>query len=125
MDLNLIEIELKKRLEFPYKWGMRQNNFYNGKTNFIYKIRNFNELLEYIEDNFKKTDDFEKIFNYALNRWFNFWSAIAIENIFCSLPNVTPARNKDRLVDFYIQGINSIIKQLYILLVMKYLLQRR
>lgn len=45
--------------------------------------------------------------NYALNRWYNFWSAKAVEEIFCSLSNVTAAKNeKDKLVDFYIDDIN-------------------
>ena len=38
---------------------------------------------------------------------FNFWSAQAVENIFCSLPNVNPAiDSKDRLVDFTIDGVS-------------------
>ena len=45
-------------------------------------------------------------FNYSINRWYNFWSAQAVESIFCSLPNVKPALDsKDRLVDFTIQGV--------------------
>jgi len=41
-----------------------------------------------------------------LNRWYNFWSAQAVEKILCSLPNVKPALDeKDRLVDFTIDGV--------------------
>ena len=43
---------------------------------------------------------------YAINRWFNYWSATGVETIFCSLPGVIAAKNpKDRLVDFSIQNI--------------------
>jgi len=106
MDLLEIETELKKRLKYPYVWGRRQNNYYNGLTNFIYKTFYFDELLKEINIRFKGNEEYENFLNYALNRWFNFWSAQAIETIFCSLPNVKPALNsRNRLIDFAIQGI--------------------
>ena len=106
IEIDQIENELKKRLNYTYKWGRKQNNDYDHKTNFIYKIFDFNELLEKIENNFDKNDEYENLFNYTLNRWYNFWSAMAVERIFCSLPNVKPALNKyDKLVDFEINGI--------------------
>ncbi|MFI5237822.1 MAG: hypothetical protein ACHQLA_07790, partial [Ignavibacteriales bacterium] len=58
------------------------------------------------EIKFKKDREHQNIANYALNRWYNFWSAQAVERIFCSLPNVKPALDKkDRLVDFMIDGV--------------------
>jgi len=43
--------------------------------------------------------------NYALNRWYNFWSAKAVEELFATHPEVTPHRNKyDKLIDFTISG---------------------
>ena len=106
MDLLAVETELKKRLVYPYAWGRRQNNYYNGLTNFIYKTFIFEELLNEIDSRFKGKTEYDDFLNYALNRWFNFWSAQAIENIFCSLPKVEPnLDSKDRLVDFAIQGI--------------------
>ncbi|MGB5530255.1 MAG: hypothetical protein WBQ32_09810, partial [Ignavibacteriaceae bacterium] len=55
---------------------------------------------------FRKDKEHQNIANYALNRWYNFWSAQAVEKIFCSLPNVKPALDeKDRLVDFTINGV--------------------
>lgn len=106
MDLLAIEAELKKRLVYPYIWGRRQSNYYNGLTNFIYNIFYFDELLKEIDSRFKGKSDYENFLNYALNRWFNFWSAKAIESIFCSLPGVEPnLDNKNRLSDFTIQGI--------------------
>jgi hypothetical protein len=105
--LDQIEAELKKRLIHPYKWGQKQNDIFDMKTNFIYHTFPFDELLKEIEKRFKTEKDYDLYFNYTLNRWYNFWSAQAVENIFCSLPNVKPALDsKDRLVDFSIQDVS-------------------
>jgi len=104
-SLTEIETELKKRLNYPYKWGQKQNDNFDKQTNFIYHTFSFEELLKEIESRFKTEEDYDLYFNYTINRWYNFWSAQAVENIFCSLPNVKPALDsKDRLVDFTIQG---------------------
>lgn len=104
-SLNEIESELKKRLEYPYKWGQKQNNNFDKQTNFIYHTFLFEDLLQEIDNRFRSEKDFDLYFNYTINRWYNFWSAHAVENIFCSLPNVKPALDsKDRLVDFTIDG---------------------
>jgi len=105
MDINLIqaEKELKKRLTYPYKWGRKQNDQFDKLTNFIYRIFSFDDVITEINKRFKDDREHQDIFNYALNRWYNFWSAQAVEKIFCSLPNVKPALDsKDRLVDFTI-----------------------
>ncbi|UCH65246.1 MAG: hypothetical protein JSW63_11680 [Ignavibacterium sp.] len=105
-DLIKIETNLKKRLTYPYKWGRKQNDYFDKLTNFVYKISDFDEVIREINHNFKKDKEHKKISNYALNRWYNFWSANAVEKIFCSLPNVKPALDeKDRLVDFTIDGV--------------------
>jgi len=108
MESNLIQIEkeLKKRLEYSYKWGRKQNDPFDKLTNFVYQIPTFDETLKEIENRFRKDKEHGNISNYALNRWYNFWSAQAVEKIFCSLPNVKPAIDeKDRLVDFTIDGV--------------------
>jgi len=105
-DLIQIEKELKKRLAYPYKWGRKQNDEYDKLTNFVYRIHSFEEVLNEIEKRFRDDTENQNIANYALNRWYNFWSAQAVEKIFCSLPNVKPALDKkDRLVDFTIDGV--------------------
>lgn len=104
-NLQQIETELKKRLIHSYKWGQKQNDNFDKLTNFIYHTFQFEELLKEIDKRFKSEKDYELYFNYTINRWYNFWSAQAVENVFCSLPNVKPALDsKDRLVDFTIQG---------------------
>jgi len=106
IDLIQIEKELNKRLTYPYKWGRRQNDYYDNLTNFVYSIPTFDEALKEMESRFSKDKEHQNIANYALNRWYNFWSAQAVEKIFCSLPNVQAALDeKDRLVDFSIDGI--------------------
>jgi hypothetical protein len=105
-EINKIETELKKRLTYPYKWGRKQNDQFDKLTNFIYRTFSFDDVIKEINRIFKNDQDRKNISNYALNRWYNFWSAQAVEKIFCSLPNVKPALDsKDRLVDFTIDGV--------------------
>jgi len=105
-ELIRIESELTKRLKYPYKWGRKQNDHFDKLTNFVYRISKFEDVLKEIESRFKSDNEHQNISDYALNRWYNFWSAQAVEKIFCSLPNVKSALDeKDRLVDFTIDGI--------------------
>jgi hypothetical protein len=108
MDIYLIqaEKELKKRLVYPYKWGRKQNDHFDKLSNFVYHTFLFDEVISEIEKRFKNDKEHDNISNYALNRWYNFWSAQAVEKIFCSIPNVKPALDeKDKLVDFTIDGV--------------------
>jgi len=102
-NITQIERELTKRLSLPYQWGQKQNNIDDQLTSFIYDIQLFDELLELLNNRFLNQVDLK---HYALNRWYNFWSAIAVEQIFCSQPNVKPcSNNKDKKADFYLKGI--------------------
>ena len=76
-----IKLELKKRLAYPYKWGQKQNDNFDKQTNFIYHTFSFKELLSEIDKRFKSNSNYSSFFNYTINRWFNFWSAQAVENI--------------------------------------------
>ncbi len=108
-EINLLRVEkeLKKRLAYQYKWGRKQNDHFDKLTSFVYKIPEFETVIAEINNRFKKDKEHKNISNYALNRWYNFWSAQAVEKIFCSLPNVKPALDgKDRLVDFTINGVH-------------------
>lgn len=100
MDLARVEKELKKRWKFPYKWGRKQNDDWDKKTNFIYKTYTFETLQ-------KRLEGFDNaLVNYALNRWYNYWSAKAVEYIFASHNSVQANRNQyDKLVDFTINTI--------------------
>jgi hypothetical protein len=106
MDYELLEKELKERLKIEYTWGRKQNNNFDKQTNFIYSINKFHKLEQRIEKDFKSNFNYKELKNYALNRWFNFWSANAVEHIFCEHPAVKPHSNtKDKFVDFFIQDI--------------------
>jgi hypothetical protein len=101
LPLDVIEKELKKRWKYPYNWGVKQNDVLDRKTNFIYQIAYFEELEKYCQ----AMPEAER--NYAFNRWYNYWSACAMERIFALMPQVTPAPNeKDRLKDFFLCGIS-------------------
>ncbi|MFD1094993.1 hypothetical protein [Salegentibacter chungangensis] len=100
MDLERLERELKKRLDYPYRWGRKQSDSWDRDTNFIYKTYSFRRLLERINNLDPDVRD------YALNRWYNYWSAMGAEYIFSSQGRVTPNKNVyDKLVDFTIQRI--------------------
>lgn len=106
MSLQLVERELKKRLRFPYHWGRMQNDADDGLTRYVYSIENFEDLLAETEQRFGNREDFEDLFNYALNRWYNFHSAKAIESVFKENILVkSHTSTKDKYIDFWLQGI--------------------
>ena len=100
MDLQRVETELTKRTDYPYHWGRKQSNSWDHQTNFIYRTYSFESLL-------KKTKNLnQNLTDYALNRWYNFWSAMAVENIFSLHKNVVPNKNSyDKFIDFTIDNI--------------------
>lgn len=105
MNLEEIEWQLKQRIAYPYIWGRKQSDDWDNLTSFIYQISKFEDLLKEITKRFKGQFNYNALFNYAINRWYNFWSAMAVEEIFCALPSIKPALNpRNRLVDFEIKG---------------------
>ena len=100
MDLPRVERELKKRTACPYRWGRKQSNMWDKETNFIYTTYSCDALL-------RKTHALDPALrDYALNRWYNFWSAMAVEDIFTAHDNVVAHTNSyDKLVDFSIDGV--------------------
>lgn len=107
MNIEETEIQLKKRLQYTYKWYRKQNDTWDKYTNFIYQIDNWEALIIEISLTVERYQlDKKELFYYAINRWYNFWSAIVIEKIFCSFNEIKPAYNsKNRLVDFTILTI--------------------
>ncbi len=100
MDLQRVERELINRLSYPYRWGRKQSNSWDHATNFIYKTYSMQKLLILIEP---MTQDLK---DYAMNRWYNYWSAMAVEDIFSSHSCVKANSNVyDKLVDFKINDI--------------------
>ena len=95
LDLQIVETELQKRLQYPYVWGRKQNNLWDNYTNFIYTTPTWEALMPQMAE-IVATHKLNKreLFNYTINRWYNFWSAMAVEQIFTNLPQVTPTKNR-------------------------------
>lgn len=112
LDLIALEAELKKRWPYRDLWFRKQNDIWDDYSNFIYHIQAFEDLIERIDFTIKKFDLNKKhFFYYTVNRWYNYWSARAVEQIFTGLDGVVAAKNKrDRLVDFSIQRVNFDLK---------------
>lgn len=107
LDLENIEKELKKRYQFPYKWFRKQNDQWDRFTQFIYQIPNWEALIRKIAIVAESQEvDKQQIFQYAANRWYNFWSAQAVEQIFTEIDGIEPVEEiKDSEKDFYLFGI--------------------
>jgi hypothetical protein len=109
LNFEILETELQKRLIYPYNWQRIQNDIWDKSTSFIYKTFNFEDLITQIKihfNNLKTETSFVLYFNYALNRWYNFWSAKAVEMMFTQCPKVTAHKDPyDKQIDFWIDNI--------------------
>ena len=100
------EQELKKRFTHPYEWGQRQRDEWDALTDYVYHIFSFDALLKETESRFKNEPHFKELLNHTMNRWYNFWTAKAIEQIFTSHPRVTSSGGShERLQEFWIGDI--------------------
>ncbi len=107
LNLPIVEAELKKRTLYPYNWFRKQNDTWDNHSNFIYETPSWDLLVPKIAL-LAHTQGLDKhqIFQYAANRWYNFWSAKAVEQIFSEIGGVeTVAEAKDSEKDFYLFGI--------------------
>lgn len=107
IDFYTLQTELKKRHEFPYHWFRKQNDQWDSYSNFIYQTKSWEELQDEINRIYKQHRVSQnEFFQYAINRWYNFHSARAVESIFTTSEIVKPVLNtKDREKDFYLSGI--------------------
>ncbi|WP_247672589.1 hypothetical protein [Aquimarina sp. MMG016] len=106
--LDTIESELQHRLQYKYVWYRKQNDQWDTYSNFMYSTVEWESLIPKIA---KAVEEYklnkEEFFYYTINRWYNYWSALAIELIFSEMEGVIPAKNeKDKLVDFSFFGKN-------------------
>lgn len=100
--LKAMENELKKLDNYSWQ-NVKQNDYLDRKTRFIYSIYFYNELLSKI----KEAGLNENEASYAKNRWYNYHSAKITESLFANSPKVKANVNQyDKLVDFSIDGIN-------------------
>lgn len=107
LNLHTVEKELRKRHQYPYKWFRKQNDEWDKYTNFIYKTPNWEMLIDKITTLAElERLDRDHTFQYAANRWYNFWSAQAVEQIFTERKGVESVSEKrDSEKDFYLFGI--------------------
>jgi len=105
--LTHIQNELEKRLPYRYKWRQKQNDIWDKHTRFIYETLQWETFVAQMKQ-VSTTENLDKgkLFDYAANRWFNFWSAKGVEQLFSELEGVRTVKNsKDAEKDFYLHGI--------------------
>lgn len=106
MDLEYVEGQLKRNWPYGYRWHGKQDNRRDALTKFVYRMKSYDGLGAEVERRLSARKDYKCLADYAHNRWYNFWSARAVEEIFKRSDRVIPALNKyDRLVDFSIDEI--------------------
>ncbi|EDM45252.1 hypothetical protein SCB49_05582 [unidentified eubacterium SCB49] len=104
LDLLFIEQQLKHRWDYKYVWKRKQNDLWDAYTSYIYKTQNWEDLIPKMAKTIKEYKlDKHELFYYASNRWYNFWSAMAVEQMFTEIDGITPAiNNTDKEKDFFI-----------------------
>ena len=103
-----LQAELDKALMDFKSWGEIQNDHYDSYTKYIYKTRTYDSLVEKTKMVCKIYPELEydKIFRYALNRWFNHMISLYAEDVFTSHDDVEDEPDiYNREIDFYIKGI--------------------
>lgn len=102
MSKNL-EDDLKKcRAMISADWKM-QNNWADRNTNFIYKAQTLEECLD-------KIASFRADKDYALHRWYNYMTSIAVKNLFCEFGAIHKEELYNHDVDIYIDDIPFDVK---------------
>ncbi len=105
-SLHQIETELKKRWAFPYHWHKKQDNKSDKLSYFIYDFLYFEDLLAVAEKHLAGRQDYETMHAYTLNRWYNYWSAVAVEKILNGFHGFEPHHDqKHPTIDFYLNGV--------------------
>lgn len=98
-----LESELKESLKYiEANWSM-QNNFYDYKSNFIYKVEKLNEVIDLSKQNGIDCQ-------YAIHRWYNFHTSIQCERIFVEFGAEKESDLKNKEIDIYIDSIPFDVK---------------
>ncbi len=100
--LDIIESELEHRLSFSSEWDKKQNHLWDDYGNFIYGTIKWENVISKISTSaIKYKMNKEEFFNYTINRWYDYWSDIAIELILSNLKNIFSTDNdRNKLFDF-------------------------
>ncbi|MEZ4857318.1 MAG: hypothetical protein R2781_00735 [Flavobacteriaceae bacterium] len=107
IDLQYLESQLQKRLSYRYQWGRFQNNEWDSYTGFIYDTPSWEQFVLLLKQTHQNLQvDKGALFDYAANRWFNFWSAMGVELIFNESEWVQSVwQTKDSEKDFFLKDI--------------------
>ncbi len=88
MDLIGLEKELQKRWVLPYNFNFKFDFNLEAKINFVYTVSDFDEVLRQIGPLP------ESLKQYAVNRWYNYWSNKGLNQIFSEHPDCEPVYNQ-------------------------------
>lgn len=102
-----LQEELNKALVNLQSWGNKQNDRFDYCTDYIYKVQSYSELEEKTKETCEsKNLDYDKVFRYALNRWFNLQISNFAEKQFLEYDIVEDEPNqRSKEIDFYINSI--------------------
>lgn len=97
--LKIDQKELEKCADYleTHKWGQVQNDSSDKETGFIYYINSYDLLKQLCDLN-------ECDFDYAINRFYNFWCSTACEQMLCELGATKEPNKKDHDKDVFIKG---------------------
>lgn len=98
-----IESDLKRCLNMISSDWKIQDNKNDMSTNFIYNAESLDECLDLIEKNKVNKD-------YALHRWYNYYTSVQCEYLFCDYGAVHEEDKKNHDVDIYINNIPFDVK---------------
>lgn len=98
-----IESDLKRCLNMISSDWKIQDNKNDSSTNFIYNAKSLDECLDLIKKNNANKD-------YALHRWYNYYTSVQCEYLFCDYGAVHEKDIKNHNVDIYIKNIPFDVK---------------
>ena len=94
VDVEYIESQLKKRLPYKNRWYRKQDDLWDRRSSFIYETPSWEVLIKKMEAAVNRFDYEKKpYFYYTVNRWYNYWSAVAVEQLFTQSKNITANPN--------------------------------
>ncbi len=112
--LNLLESNLKKRLDYPLNNTSNTPDIWLRYSQFTYKTHDWETLIELIKLSIEAYKLPKKAFFYhCINQWYAHWSRIAIEEILKSIDKFIPSiDHKGQLVNLSLEGVHFAIKPL-------------
>ena len=90
---NIESIQRELRNLNHYHFRVKQNNENDRITNFIYETFKYKEVYRRLGDISRDSGLGDFIIDYGLCRWFNYWSSVGVERIFCEEEGVVPEIN--------------------------------